>query len=65
MIYYVLEAAYDGKGVIHVLSDDTDVFVLLVYWVYREVLEMERWDAIVLDINATCTDLGYACLQRV
>ncbi len=33
MISYVLEAAYDGKGVICMLSDDTDVFVLLVYWV--------------------------------
>ncbi len=67
MIYYVLEAAYDGKGMIRVLSDDTDVFIRLVYWVYREELQckvqMEWWDATVLDINATCTDLGSKCLQ--
>ena len=51
------------------LSDDTDVFVLLVYWVYRADLEllckvqMERWDRTVLNINATCEDLGPKCLQ--
>ena len=33
MISYVLESANNGKGVIRVLSDDTDAFVLLVYWV--------------------------------
>ncbi len=67
MISYVLEAAYDGKGVIRMLSDDTDMFVLLVYWLYQEELQckvhMEWWDAKVLDINATCTDLGSKCLQ--
>ena len=48
------------------LSDDTDMFVLLVYWVYRADLEllcklqMERWDRTV---NATCMDLGPKCLQ--
>ena len=49
------------------LSDDTDVFVLLVYWTYRAKLEckvqMERWDGTVLDINATCAELGMQCLQ--
>ena len=33
MISYVIEAAKCGKDVIRVLSDDTNVFVLLVYWV--------------------------------
>ena len=32
MISYVLQAANHSKSVIRVLSDDTDVFVLLVYW---------------------------------
>ena len=67
MISYVLEAANSGKRIIRVLSDDTDVFVLLVYWVYRAELEckvqMERWDGTVLDINATCAELGPKCLQ--
>ena len=52
---------------IRVFSDDTDVFVLLVYWVYRAAIrckvQMERWDGMVLDINATCTNLGLKCLQ--
>ena len=60
MVSYILEAANYGKNVIRVLSDDTDVFILLVYWVYREGLQckvqMEWWDGTVLDINATYAD---------
>ena len=69
MVSYVLKSANNGKRVIHVLSDDTDVFVLLVYWVYQTDLEllckvqMEQWDGTVLNINATCADLGPKCLQ--
>jgi hypothetical protein len=67
MVSYVLESARNGKKVIRVLSDDTDVFILLVYWIYREHLEskvqMERWDGTVLDINSTCINLGPKCLQ--
>ena len=50
-------------------SDDTVVFVLLVQWVPRVALhvqckvQMERWNGTVLDINATCTELGPKCLQ--
>ncbi len=52
-----------------VLSDDTDVYVLLVYWVYQADLEllckvqMKRCDGTVLNINATCANLGPKCLQ--
>ena len=67
MISYVLEAVSCGKNLIQVLSDDTDVFALLIYWVFRRQLkckiQMERWDRIVLDINATCANLGPTCLQ--
>ena len=40
----------------------TDIFVLLVYWVYQaelqcKVVQMEQWDGTVLDINATCTNV--------
>ena len=67
MILYVLESANNGKGVIRVLSDDTDVFVLLVYWVHRADIQgkvqMERWDGTILDINATSAHLGSKCLQ--
>ena len=66
MISYVLQAANNGKDVIRVLSDDTDVFVL-VYWVYKAEMQckvqMQRWDGTMLDINATCADIGPKCLQ--
>jgi len=35
MVSYVIQAASHGRCVICVLSDDTDVFILLVYWVHR------------------------------
>ena len=67
MISYVIEADKCWKNVIRELSDNNNVFVLLVYWVYREEMtsnvQIERWDGTVLDINATCTDLGPQCLQ--
>ena len=67
MVSYVLLAASCGQSVIRVLSDDTDVFVPLVDWGYRAKLQckvqMERWDSTVLNINATCDDLGPTCLQ--
>ena len=44
-------AAESNTRVIRILSDDTDVFVLLVYWVYRNkiqaTVQMERWDGAV------------------
>ena len=39
MISYVLQAANLGRSVIHVLSDDSDVIVLLVYWVHLASLQ--------------------------
>lgn len=52
---------------IQVVSDDTDVFILLVHWVYKASIlskvQMERWDGMILDINATCANLGPKCLQ--
>ena len=67
MVSYMLQAAECGNGIIRLLSDDTDVFVLLVYWVWKMQLsctvQMERWNGVVLNINATCTELGPSCLQ--
>ena len=34
MVSYVIQAASHGKSVNCALSGDTDVFVLLVYWVH-------------------------------
>ena len=38
-IFYLIDAANSGKIMIHVLTEDTDVFVLLVCWVYQEEME--------------------------
>ncbi|KAK3098071.1 hypothetical protein FSP39_015885 [Pinctada imbricata] len=67
MVSYVLDAANKGHKVVRVLSNDTDVFVLLVYWVHLSQLtckvQMERWDGTIFDIGATCKSLGSKCLQ--
>ena len=67
MIAYVIEAANSDKTVIRVLSDDTCVFVLLVYWRCRKELEckvqMEPWDGTAFNVNATCDKLGAKSLQ--
>ena len=46
MIAYLLQAAEGGKSVIRILTDDKDVFVLLVYWVWKmqlhSAVQMER-----------------------
>ena len=69
IISYVLQAVGEGKNVVRVLCDDTDVFMLLLFWMWRNQLvdkcqmQMERWDGTVLDINQTCTKLGSKCLQ--
>jgi hypothetical protein len=69
MIAYMLQAAESGKAVIRILCDDTDVFVLLVYWTWKMQLystcnvRMERWNGVVLDVNATCLQLGSKCLE--
>ncbi len=47
---------------IRIMSDDTDVFVLLVYWVclakVKSHIQMEKWDGTILDINASSEALG-------
>ena len=69
IISYVLQAVGEGKNVVRVSCDDTDVFVLLVFWMWRNQLvdtcqmQIERWDGTVPDINQTCIKLGSKCLQ--
>ena len=59
---YMLHAAADGVQTIRILSDDTNVFVLLVYWTSRmrivANIQMEKWNGDVLDINKTIEQLG-------
>ena len=64
IISSMLQAADDGCHVVRVPSDDTEIFVLLVYWTWRcdlqdrLAVQMEKWDGVVLDVNATCAHLG-------
>ena len=65
LVSYMLHAASGGARTVRILSDDTDVFVLLVYWCWKVGLtcqvQMEKWDRSVLDINATVAELGEKC----
>ena len=67
IISHVLRATSEGKNVIRVKSDDYDVFVLLVHWVYKKKIkakvQMEKWGGTVLNINETCNNLGEKSLQ--
>ena len=58
----MLKAAAEGAHTIRILSDDTDVLVLLVYWTSRmrvaAKIQMEKWNGDVLDINETVRRLG-------
>ena len=51
------------------LSDDTGILVLLVYWTRRcdlqgrFVIDMEKLDDIVLEVNTTCTDIAHSCVE--
>ena len=52
IISYMLQAAADGCHVVRVLREDTDIFVLLVNWIWRcdlqdrLVVQMEKWDGL-------------------
>ena len=64
IISYLFQTADVGRQMVRILSDDNDIFVLLVYWTWRYDLQvrvavqMTKWDGVVLDINATCANLG-------
>ena len=69
IISYVLQALGEGNDVVRVLCDNTDWFVLLAFWMWRNQLgdkcqmQMEPRDGAVLDIKQTCTKRGSKCLQ--
>ena len=64
---YMLKAVAEGAQTIRILSDDTDVLVLLVYWTSRmrvaAKIQMEKWNGDVLDINET--EIGIPGLDQV
>ena len=65
LIFFMLQSQQNGASVIRILSDDTDVFILLVYWVWKKnvqsQIQMERWDGSILNINSTVQFLGQKC----
>ena len=62
LVSYALDAAKKGSQNIRILCDDTDVFVLLVYWTWKANIQakvqMQMWDGSILDINAVVGKLG-------
>ena len=65
LISYMLHAVSRGAQTVRILSDDTDVFILLVYWCHKAnvtcPIQMEKWDGTVLNINDTVSRLGSTC----
>jgi hypothetical protein len=67
IVAYLLQIAEKEK-VIRILSDDTDIFILLLYWTWKAELhqtctvQMEKWDGTVLNINQSCMRLQDKCL---
>ena len=55
IISYLLEVVKNGKNIVRVISDDTDVFVLLIYWVWRLQMtarvQLDRWCEAIININ--------------
>ena len=62
MVSFMIDAVRDGKKVICILSDDTDVFVILIFWVrklsIKALVQAEQWDGTVLHINNVVAALG-------
>ena len=67
IISRVIEYSRTHASTIRVLTNDTDVFVLLVYFVLKHdiqcSIEMEKWDGKILDINASAKKIGGKALQ--
>ena len=51
------------------LSNDTGILVLLVYWTWRcdlqgrLVIDLDKLDGIVQEVNTTCTYIAHSCLE--
>ena len=63
--YMIRAAAAAGASVIRILCDDSDVFILAVYWMWKKQVkchvQFEKWDHTVLDVNVTVAALGAKC----
>ena len=67
MISYLFKTTQCDREVIRIAPDNTDVFLLLVYWVYRNknqaTVQMEQWYGAIWNLNATCEQIGPKGLQ--
>ena len=68
MVSFIIDAVRDGKKVIRILSDDPNVFAILIFWVrklsIKALVQMEKkWDGTVLHINNIVAALGDTSLQ--
>ena len=67
MISYMIEVLRKDKRVIRIISDDTDVLILLVYWVRKlmitSLVQLEKWDGSVLHANDIAAATGDKILQ--
>ena len=67
MVSHMLAAANALKKIICIKSNDTTIFILLVYWVYKTLIKslflLEKWNRTILNINETSKQLGATCLQ--
>ena len=71
-VVYLFIAANSGKSTIRILSEDKDVFVPLVCWVYREEMDskvqMEWWHMTMRSVcssNVTCTPSATATWPHI
>ena len=68
MIAYLFRSAEDHR-VLRILSDSSDVLVIIIYFVWKTglhhtcLVQLEHWNGNVRDINATCKKLGPKCLK--
>ena len=67
IISYLLEAVKNGKNSVRLIRDNTNVFVLLIYWVWRLQItarvQLDRWYGAILNINESSSLLGATSLQ--
>ena len=69
MVSFMIDAVRYGKKVIRILNDDTDVYIILIFWVRKlsinSLVQLEKWDRTVLHINNIVAALGDISFQRL
>ena len=67
IISYLLEAVKNGKNIVRVISDDTGVFLLLIFYVWRWQMtarvQLNRCCGAILNVNESSLLIGAKSLQ--